>query len=76
MQTFMIDYNRVGTAPRVRVALWPRHKGLVKVGATVVVRGDDVLDRRAVVQSLSEDGRYAFLRFTEPLQGTAVRRSA
>jgi len=76
MQTFMVDYNRVGTAKMIRVKLWSQHRGHLREGDTVLVKGDDVLDRRAVVRSLSSDGRYANLVFKEDLRGSAVRRSA
>jgi hypothetical protein len=76
MQTFMVDYNRTGAAKVVRVKLWPQHRGRIRVGSTVLVTGDDVNDRRASVQSLSSDGRYAVLVFIDALFPAADRQSA
>jgi hypothetical protein len=75
METFLIDYNRVGRSEKTRVQLWPNQRGMVHVGAIVLVKGDDVPDRRAEVESLSPDGRHANLRFLSNLPG-AIRRSA
>ena len=75
METFLIDYNRIGRAETIRVPLWPEHRGKVRVGTVVLVKGDDVPDRRAKVESLSVDGRHATLHFLNDLP-SAVLRSA
>jgi len=63
MQEFTVDYNRVGRSPTARVSIWPKQRGRVEVGQVVLVRGDDVPDRKAVVESVGDDGRHAILRF-------------
>jgi hypothetical protein len=72
METFLIDYNRIGRAETIRVPLWPEHRGKVKIGSVVLVKGDDVPNRRAKVESLSPDGRYANLHFLSDLPSTVL----
>ena len=37
----------------------------------VLVSGDDVPERKAMVESISPDGRYAYLRFQDILNQSA-----
>ena len=73
MEVFLIDYNRIGQAETIRVSLWPQHRGKVGVGTVVLVRGDDVPDRHAKVESLSDDGRHATLHFLKESSSTVLR---
>lgn len=50
-----IDYNRYGNSSRVRVSLLAEERNQVVVGARVIVTGDSVDDREAVVAELSDD---------------------
>jgi hypothetical protein len=72
METFLIDFIRIGRAERIRVPLWPEHRGNVKAGSVVLVKGDDVPDRRAKVESLSPDGRHANLHFLSDLPSAVL----
>jgi len=72
METFLIDYNRIGRAETIRVPLWREHRGEGKIGSVVLVKGDDVPDRRAIVESLSPDGRYANPHFLSDLPSTVL----
>jgi hypothetical protein len=72
METFLIDYNRIGRAETIRVSLWPEHRGKVRVKSVVLVKGDDVPDRRAKVESLSVDGRQATLHLLTELPSAVL----
>lgn len=64
MVTISIDYSRYGYAKSVTVPLYKRERTL-RPGDLVLVTGDDVPDRTAVVTSLTEGRRRAVLEFDD-----------
>lgn len=65
LRTIMIDYNRIGRAHSFRTALLADEREGLEVGTHVLIVGDDVPDREAVVTDLTEGAREAEFAFCD-----------
>jgi hypothetical protein len=65
LRTIVIDYNRIGRAKSFRTALLSDERDGLSVGTHVLIVGDDVPDREAVVTDLTEDAREAAFAFCD-----------
>ena len=65
LRTIMIDYNRIGRATTFRTALLSDERDGIEVGTHVLIVGDDVPEREAVVIELSEGAREAEFAFCD-----------
>jgi hypothetical protein len=70
MHRLTVDHDRYLRSPVVEVALFVSERAGLRVGATVLVNGEDgIPERRATVLSIDR-GRVK-LRFIDPVRATA-----
>ena len=65
LRTIMIDYNRIGRATSFRTVLLSDEREGIEIGTHVLIVGDDVPEREAVVTDLSEGAREAEFAFCD-----------
>ena len=63
MRTILIDYNRIGHAKTIRTALLSDERGGMSIGMHVLIVGDDVPEREAVITDLTDGARQATFSF-------------
>jgi hypothetical protein len=65
MRTIVIDYNRIGRAKTFHTTLFSDEREGIAVGTHVLVAGDDVPEREAIVTGLTDGGREVELAFCD-----------
>lgn len=65
MRTIVVDYNRIGLSSKFWVALFAEERNTMSIGERLVVVGDDVPERQAILTALSEDGRQGEFCFCD-----------
>lgn len=65
LHTIVVDYNRIGKAKSFRTALLSDEREGLCVGTYVLIVGDDVPERKAVVTDLSDGAREAAFAFCD-----------
>lgn len=61
-----VDFTRFGHGTTVSTRLFPEERAQIEVGTHVIVQGDDVEPREAVVTSVHPDGRTVDLQLLDP----------